>query len=198
MYISSIRQAGVMHDDQTGCEAQICFNYEAHQHDHPASCPLTVLFVLQCPRSPTASNGNYLSLDVLTAKFKIHTPFNHYSHYPNWRLTLPAKTPVCAPLVGHCQPVQMAVVGHSHHVAGLDSLRRSGSFRHPSLHSCMETQTHTHTQFIHWVIKKNPTVIKTNGRLHKGHFCLESQLFILRPNSGSAAICHWIMFQHIQ
>lgn len=111
----------------------MCFNYEAYQHYQPASHPLTLLFVLLCPRCYRASNGNYLLPNVLAARFKIHTQCNHYSHYPNWRLILPARTPACAPLGGHCQPGQMAGAVPRLYVASLDSLRQSGSFHNPSL-----------------------------------------------------------------
>lgn len=106
----------------------------------------------------------------------MYTPFHHYSHYPNWILSLPAKTPVCAQLAGHCQPVQMASAWLSHHVASLDSLRQKGSFHHSSLHPCM-ANTNTHMQ-----IRFKNRHMRTQcdeDKWQQGHFCLEWQIRVL-------------------
>lgn len=127
-------------------------------------------------RCYTASPENYLLHEVLTARFEMYTPFHHYSHYPNWILSLPAKTPVCAQLAGHCQPVQMASAWLSHHVASLDSLRQKGSFHHSSLHPCM-ANTNTHMQ-----IRFKNRHMRTQcdeDKWQQGHFCLEWQIRVL-------------------
>lgn len=123
--------------------------------------------MLQCPRCDTAGARNYLLHDVLTAKFKIHTPFNHFSHYLNYRPTLPARTQACAPSVCCCQPLQMAVGGRGHCGASLDSLRQSRSFQQPPL--CSHAWQTQNTQHARTHESKN-TVMKTNGVSFLGTF----------------------------
>lgn len=140
-------------------------SFVTEPHIHLQRC-----FCSSCTSCCTASYRNYLLHHVLTARSKIHTPFNQYSHYPNWRL--PAKNLQSAlhQKGNASQQLQMAVARLSHRRGQLGLIETEWIIS-PSLSAFMDGK-HTHT---HITYENTNTVRKTNGRLLQGHLCLKSR-----------------------
>jgi len=116
-------------------------NIVTQPHIHSQGC-----LCCSFPSCYTASNGNYLLHDVLMARFKIHTPFNHYSHYPNWRLIPPANN---SSLRSIRRPLPAAPNGHrrAQPPCGQHGLIETEWIISPSLSASVHGKhTHTHTR----------------------------------------------------